>query len=118
MKSSVDAAPGSHLAVPRQRRALQGADDRGPHRHDPPPGCPGAADRIGGLLADLVALALHPVLLDPLGADRLEGADADVEGHPRDLDAGGRDLLAGARAVKWRPAVGAATAPGWRAKTV
>jgi hypothetical protein len=46
----------------------------------------------GGLLADLIALALHPVLLDPLGADRLEGADTYVEGHPGDLDPRVRDL--------------------------
>src|SRR3954454_15006464 len=79
------AAAGPHLAAPRQRRAFEGADDRGPHRHDPPSGRPGAADRLRGLLADLVALALHPVLLDPLVADGLEGADTDVEAHPRDL---------------------------------
>ncbi len=92
MNRSVAPAPGPHLAASRPRRPLQGADDGGPHRHDPPSGLPGPADRPGGLLADLVALALHPVLLDPLGVDRLEGADADVERHPGDLDPRGLDL--------------------------
>ena len=96
MKIRVAPLPARTSPSPSGRRPFERADDRGPHRHDPPPFRTGAADRPGGLLADLVALALHPVLLDPLGVDRLEGADADVERHPRDLDAGGRDLLAGA----------------------
>src|SRR5205085_6502835 len=46
-----------------------------------------ARDRVGGRGADLVAFGLDAVILDPLDADRLERAVADVQRDRRHADA-------------------------------
>ena len=103
MKRSVVPAP----ALPARR--LERAQRRRAERDDRP----AARDQRRGLLGDRVALAMHVVLADVVGADRLERAVADVErdgaiAMPRAASA---SVIAG---VMCRPAVGAATAPGTR----
>ena len=65
----------------------------------------GAVDRGRGGRADLVALRFDAVILDPIDADRLKGAVADMEGDLGDLHAAvderrrqlGREVQAGGR---------------------
>ena len=113
MKRSVSPAPAQRLAPPRaQRRRLETTHHGGPHRHHPAAARARPLDRARGRLRQQVALGVQAVLLDPLDGDRLEGAGADVE---RDRRRARRRALRARRAssaVRWSPAVGAATAPG------
>ncbi len=71
----------------------------------------------GGLGRDGVALAVQMHFVDALHAQRREGAEADVESDTGDFDAA-CSIEASICGVKCSPAVGAATEPRSRAKTV
>ncbi len=75
-------------------------------------------DPVDQRLRQLVPLAVHLVFGEVLDAHRLERPRADVQRQRRAFDA----LFVEAceqRVVEMQgPAVGAATAPGWRANTV
>ena len=75
--AAVDAAVGA-LRGP-VRGALAGAAAAAP---------PGALRPARGLRRELVALLLHPVVLDGLGSHRQEGARTHVEGDRAPLDPG------------------------------
>ena len=96
------------------RRRLQQPQRRGADGDDAPAGGARAIEGGGRLGGDLAPLGVHAVFGDVLGLDRQEGAGADVQGDewremPRASSA------ASSAGVKCRPAVGAATAPSWRA---
>ena len=64
------------------------------------------------------ALRVQPHFFDDFGVQRLEGAEAHVQRHPRDGGPRPRDKRREFPGVKWSPAVGAATDPRSRANTV
>ena len=113
MVRSVQPAPGA--TVPSGRgHGLERADGRRPHRHHAAALAPGATDRRRRRLGDLEPLRLHPVIGDPLGADRPEGPRADVERHPVELDAPGPERgeqLVGEVQARRRRGHGAGPAP-------
>ena len=78
------AAGGEHaVAHARFERAHAGRADC----DHPPAGRAGLVDEARRLVRDRVALAVHPVLLQPFDAHRLERAGADVQGDEGDAHA-------------------------------
>ncbi len=83
-----------------------------------PPALAGLRVGVGQRGGDRVALLEHPVLGDILRSHRQERSGPDLEreeGEPHPARARRPSKV---RGLKWSPAVGAATAPGSRAKTV
>src|ERR1041385_1406203 len=73
---------GTDLAVRRLAcRRFQGADAGGADSDDAALLCSCAIDLLRGCFADLVALAMHDVVLHPFGVDGLECAEAYVQRH-------------------------------------
>ena len=101
---SVQPAPGTTLPS-GPGRGLERADRGRPDRHDAAAPLAGAVDRRGRRHRDLVALRLHAVLGQPLGADGPERAGPDVKRHPVDRDAPGaqvrEELLGEVEARPW-----------------
>ncbi len=79
-----DEEVGSAGERPAARERLEDAHRRRPDREHPP-GAPDPLPRRGG---DLVALPVHPVLLDHVLRERPEGVEADVQGDALDVEPG------------------------------
>src|SRR5579875_1053249 len=75
------------------RAVLQRSDGGCAHRNDPPFLSPGSIQGGGGLGGKAVVLGVQVYVLDALDADRLKGAQADVQGDSRDLDSAGANLV-------------------------
>ena len=72
-------------ADPRRRRGgLQRAQRRRTDRNDGTPGRARRGDRRGSRIGNVEALAVHAMLREILGFDRLEGARADVQRQSRE----------------------------------
>ena len=78
----------------------------------------GVVDRVRGPGRDLIGLLEHPVVVEPLDPDRLEGGQPDFERDPWTVATPVPAIAARTSGVKWSPAVGAAIAPSLSAKTV
>ena len=92
MKISVAPPRGSHARVPpdaalRMPARLERPRARRPHRHDAPAALLAGPHLLRRLLGQLVALAVHAVLLEALRGDRAERASADVQRHRGPVDA-------------------------------
>ena len=74
-----------------------------------------AIEGVGGLGGNLAPLGVHAVIGRVLRLDRQERAGADVQRHEVAARCRARSSAANSASVKCRPAVGAATAPSWRA---
>ena len=96
-----------------RRIAFDCPDAGGAHRHH----SRGRIHRLDGFSRHYEALRMQPHIVDNFGMQRLEGAQSDVQRDPRDPGPLARHAsrISG---VKWSPAVGAATDPRSRAKTV
>ncbi len=74
-------------------RAFDQAQRRGAHRdHAPAPGARGG-DGGGGLGRHLAPFLVHPVILDPVGLDRQEGARAHMQRHMHPPDPARRERV-------------------------
>ena len=101
-----------------KRAVLEGADDRGADGDDAAGFCDGAIDSVGGRgVGERVALAMQADFVELFHAQRREGAEAYMQREARNLNALGSQSVSTC-GVKCRPAVGAATEPRSREKTV
>ena len=90
--------------------AFEQAERGGADRDDAAARRPRGVEAVGGGGVDPAPFGVHHVVGRVVGLDREEGAGADVEGEG--LVADPRLVSASiSRGVKWRAAVGAATAP-------
>ncbi len=70
-----------------ERGCLEGAHHGCAHRHDSAALRPSMVDGFGGLGGDAVVLRVQAHVLDPLDAQRSEGAEANVQRDAGDVDA-------------------------------
>ena len=113
MKMAGLAGEGPDRPILRRRVSSRRSDGRA-DRNDAAAGGARRVEGVGGFGGDLAPFGVHAVLGRVLGLHRQEGAGADVQRDewremPRASSA------ASSAGVKCRPAVGAATAPSWRA---
>ena len=110
---------GSGPPLRRKRGSLKGAHYRCAHGDDAPaPRTGPTVYGFGRCLGTAVLLGVQSHFVDPLHAQRRKCAQPDVQRDARDLHTLGGAARSSIWAVKCRPAVGAATEPRSRAKTV
>ena len=87
------AAKGHHPTLALGGGGLERTHDRRPDRHDRAPRRARFTDRARRLRADLELFAVHRVVVEIVGRNRLECPEADVERHVRHADAARSERL-------------------------